>query len=123
MIDDLTCSDRLDQVEVANSQLLGGQPHFLVARILGNLSWGERGAIALEACDEVLLFLLLLFVNWFLGEVVAAVASKEFVAVGSVEVRLKFGGGHLDSLKAKSSWNDARRVFEIDDSLWRQHSC
>ena len=39
------------------------------------------------------------------------------MAVRGVEVGFEFRGCHLDALQAKSSWNNAWRIFEIGNGL------
>ena len=39
------------------------------------------------------------------------------MAVRSVEVGFEFRGCHLDAQQAKSSWNDAWRIFEVGNGL------
>lgn len=104
----LTGPNGLDELKVAHSQLFGREPNLFAARMLGNLIWRERRPITLEACNKVLLLLLLFLVNWFFFFVgqIAAVGTEQFRAVRGVEVGSEFGGCHLDALQAKTSLNN-----------------
>ena len=64
----------------------------------------------------------MLLVDWLFREIVAAIGSKELVAMWGMKVRLELGRGHFDTKKAKTSGEDAGRVFEVGDCLWRQDS-
>ena len=117
---DHTGSNRLDQLKVADSQLLRGEADLLVSRIIVELVGSEGSGVAFIARDEVFFLPALFLVDGTLVDHVAAVAPKESRGVRRVEMLTKFGGGHPDPLQTGPARDDARGGLEGVDGLERE---